>query len=101
MASVASSSGEAFHRANDCLRRRHYQQWLRSQRKVQILRSQVGFSDVTHSRPVACRGCANYHGLSYGTQRHSRTPLICAIHPHGWQEIRPCPDWRGVPGVKF
>lgn len=92
MPSTDLPADTAFHRANDCLRRRRHQQWLRSQRKIQILRSQVGFSEVTHSRPLPCQGCTNYHGLSYGTTSEQRTPLICAIHPQGWRELTPCPD---------
>lgn len=88
-----SATEELFHRANDVFRRRAYQQWQRGQRKQQILRSQVGFRETALARPPACSGCANYHGLAYGTQRRSRTILVCAIHPYGWTDTPTCPDW--------
>jgi hypothetical protein len=86
--------GDVFFRANDRCRQRAYQHWHQGQRKRQILRSQIGFSEMSASRPAACVGCANYHGHAYGTQKDQRTPLICAMHPYGWQETLPCPDWR-------
>jgi hypothetical protein len=33
------------------------------------------FEDQT---PEVCRGCAHYHGRSYGGER-----LVCAMHPYG------------------
>jgi hypothetical protein len=36
----------------------------------------------------ACLGCRHYHGRVYG-----KNLLVCAMHPHGWQEDR-CPDWE-------
>jgi hypothetical protein len=38
--------------------------------------------------PPACKGCRNYHGQWYGTNR-----LICGIHPHGWSDEN-CPDYE-------
>lgn len=35
----------------------------------------------------ACVGCRHYHGQIYGGQ-----PLICGMHPYGW-EGEQCPDW--------
>ncbi len=78
-----------FHRANDVYRRRAYQQWQRGQIKQQILRSQVDFPAIPASRPGPCQGCTHYHGISYGTSRAQRCPLVCAIHPYGWQEGGP------------
>lgn len=86
---------EAFYRANYRYRRRAYEQWHRGQSKQHILRSQVGFQETTPSRPKVCEGCVNYHGVVYGTTRHHRTPLVCAIHPYGWQGSPQCPDWVG------
>lgn len=81
------------HRAVERCRRRSYQRWHRLQSKLQILRSQVGFSRAVPTRPPACEGCHYYHGLAYGTQRDQRTPLVCAIHPYGWFNTPDCPDW--------
>ncbi|MEO0985914.1 MAG: hypothetical protein AAFY20_10215 [Cyanobacteria bacterium J06639_14] len=92
MAGIANG----FSRANDRCRKRAYQGWHRSQRKQQILRSQIGFSDMFASRPAACVGCDNYHGQAYGLQRSQRVSLICGIHPYGWQKDVPCPDWRAI-----
>jgi hypothetical protein len=87
---------EAFFRANYRCRRRAYEQWHRGQSKQHILRSQVGFKqDRSNSRPKACQGCINYHGIAYGTSRAHRSTLICAIHPYGWQDSPQCPDWTG------
>lgn len=94
-----SVTDERFHRANDLCRRRAYEQWQRGQSKQQILRSQVGFRDISTSRPQPCQGCANYHGIAYGTSRARRSTLICAIHPSGWRGGVVCPDWRGSDGV--
>ncbi|MEL6936869.1 MAG: hypothetical protein AAFO59_09395 [Cyanobacteria bacterium J06607_17] len=85
-----------FLRANDRFRQRDYQRWHQGRRKRQILRSQIGFSELVASRPPACVGCDNYHGHAYGLQRSQRVPLICAIHPYGWQKDTPCPDWRAI-----
>lgn len=86
---------EPFHRANYRFRRRAYEQWHRVQSKQHILRSQVGFHDAMTSRPRACNGCSNYHGIAYGTMRSQRSTLICAMHPYGWHDPHPCPDWIG------
>jgi len=40
-------------------------------------------------KPIACVGCINYHGQSYGGNK-----LICAIHPTG-VEGDTCGDWEG------
>ncbi|MEM6424731.1 MAG: hypothetical protein AAGF66_13735 [Cyanobacteria bacterium P01_H01_bin.119] len=86
-----------FSKADYLLRRRNLRRWHERQCKTQILRSQVGFTDTAPTRPKACNGCANYHGISYGTQRNSRTLLICAMYPYGWPDTaRPCPDWQSV-----
>ncbi|MBE7379933.1 MAG: hypothetical protein F6J95_000800 [Leptolyngbya sp. SIO1E4] len=85
---------DVFFRANDRCRQRAYQRWHQGKRKRQILRSQIGFSDLSASRPAACVGCDNYHGQAYGMQKAHRVVLICAMHPYGWQGTRPCPDWR-------
>ncbi|HEY9738235.1 MAG TPA: hypothetical protein V6D06_18210 [Trichocoleus sp.] len=84
---------DVFHQANYLFRRQAYQQWHRWKSKQQILRSQVGFNETTSSRPKVCEGCLNYHGLRYGTARDGRNALICAVHPFGWQDAAPCPDW--------
>lgn len=89
-----ASPDDPFSRANARCQRRAYEQWHRIQSKQQILRSQVGFVDTSSSRPPPCRGCANYHGIAYGTSRARRHTLICAIHPHGWQGEAGCPDWQ-------
>ena len=88
-----SASDETFYRANYLFIKRDYMRWRRLQSKLHILRSQVGFTDTTHFRPKVCQGCTNFHGLSYGANRETRTALICAFHPYGWQEEAPCPDW--------
>ncbi|BAU12478.1 hypothetical protein LEP3755_30070 [Leptolyngbya sp. NIES-3755] len=77
------------------LRKADYVNWHRQQSNRQILRSQQGFSEVESSRPKACRGCVNYHGVSYGYSRDRRTPLICGFHPFGW-EGSDCPDWEAI-----
>jgi hypothetical protein len=89
-----STTDALFYQANDVCRRRAYQQWHRRQSKQQILRSQVGFSSLPPSQPQPCRGCANYHGIAYGTRCDRRSLLVCAIHPQGWQGSAGCPDWR-------
>ncbi|MBD2021556.1 hypothetical protein H6F43_15355 [Leptolyngbya sp. FACHB-36] len=38
----------------------------------------------------ACVGCRHYHGQVY-----SGTPLICGMHPYGW-ESEQCPDWQST-----
>lgn len=87
---------DPFRRANALFRRRDYRRWQQQQSKQQILRSQVGFSDPHPSRPLACRGCAHYHGVAYGTRREHRSILICGFHASGWMSDRPCPDWQGT-----
>lgn len=89
--------GDLFSRANARCHHRAYEQWQRGQSKQHILRSQVGFATSAPARPVPCRGCANYHGVAYGTRRDRRQRLICAIHPQGWLTDGPCPDWRAEP----
>lgn len=70
-------------------KRRHYYQ-----SRCQVLRSQLGFTQVESNRPTICLGCRHYHGQFYGYNRHNRTQLICGFHPYGWQETRQCPDWE-------
>jgi hypothetical protein len=72
-------------------RARSYRRWHRLQSKLQILRSQLGFTLVTPSRPLPCQGCSHYHGQSYGTQERVR--LVCAMHPYGWLDGPHCPDF--------
>lgn len=38
----------------------------------------------------ACAGCRHYHGQVYGN-----TPLICGMHPYGWDGEK-CPDWEST-----
>ncbi len=78
-------------------RQADYVRWHRQESKRHILRSQHGFNDVTPSRPKACAGCLNYHGVSYGSTRESRTVLVCGFHPYGWQSDNTCPDWEPTP----
>lgn len=74
-------------------RKADYARWHRQESKRHILRSQLGFSDPTPSRPKACIDCANYHGLAYGYNRETRTVLVCGFHPYGWRSDGSCPDW--------
>lgn len=39
-------------------------------------------------QPLACVGCRNYHGRSYGGNM-----FICGMHPYGWDTDN-CPDWE-------
>lgn len=87
---------DPFVKANYLLRKADYMRWHRQQSKQQILRSQVGFVETGSSRPVACLGCDNYHGIAYGYSRDTRTVLICALHPSGWLTDEHCPDWQGA-----
>lgn len=84
---------KTFYRANCRFHLRNYTRWRQLQSKTQILRSQVGFAETASTCPTLCQGCLNYHGLSYGTRQATRTLLVCAIHPYGWQQGVPCPDW--------
>jgi hypothetical protein len=77
-------------------RKAEYVNWHRQQSNQQILRSQLGFTEVASSRPKPCQGCANYHGVAYGYSRTSRTTLICGFHPYGWQADSACPDWESL-----
>jgi hypothetical protein len=70
------------------------QRWHRYQSKCYVLRSQIGFERTEPSRPRACMGCCHYHGQSYGHIQAQRTQLICGMHPLGWREDMPCPDWQ-------
>ncbi len=83
-----------FRRMEYLLRKADYTNWHRQQSKQHILRSQQGFGDVEPSRPKACRGCANYHGVAYGYSRDRRTMLICGFHAYGWHADTDCPDWQ-------
>lgn len=87
-----SQSTPRFQRANDVFRRRAYRQWHRRQSNQHILRFQVGFQEAPTRRPPHCTDCHHYHGLAYGTGA-TRQRLVCAMHPYGWAEAIPCPDW--------
>ncbi|WP_017652265.1 hypothetical protein [Fortiea contorta] len=43
---------------------------------------------ATGEQNPACVGCSNYHGQAYGGNL-----LVCAMHPHGWDDVN-CPDWE-------
>lgn len=40
----------------------------------------------------ACVGCRHYYG-----QVHGGNPLVCAMHPYGWDSDA-CPDWQSTWG---
>ncbi|MBD2213163.1 hypothetical protein H6G64_09110 [Calothrix sp. FACHB-156] len=44
--------------------------------------------EATPEKNPACIGCTNYHGQVYGGNL-----LVCAMHPHGWDDNN-CPDWE-------
>lgn len=44
--------------------------------------------EPTTEKNPACMGCSNYHGQVYGGNL-----LVCAMHPHGWDDAS-CPDWE-------
>lgn len=44
--------------------------------------------EATPEKNPACIGCTNYHGQVYGGNL-----LVCAMHPHGWDD-KNCPDWE-------
>jgi hypothetical protein len=44
--------------------------------------------EATPEKNPACVGCVNYHGQVY-----SGNLLVCAMHPHGWDDNN-CPDWE-------
>jgi hypothetical protein len=44
--------------------------------------------EATPEKNAACIGCSNYHGQVY-----SGNLLVCAMHPHGWDD-ETCPDWE-------
>lgn len=44
--------------------------------------------EATKEQNPACIGCNNYHGQAYGGNL-----LVCAMHPHGWDDEN-CPDWE-------
>lgn len=44
--------------------------------------------EATGEKNPACIGCTNYHGHVY-----SGNLLVCAMHPHGWDDQN-CPDWE-------
>jgi hypothetical protein len=44
--------------------------------------------EATPEQNPACVGCTNYHGQVYGGNL-----LVCAMHPHGWDD-KNCPDWE-------
>lgn len=82
-----------FKTANFRQRKAAYSKWHRHQSKCYILRTQMGFEQVSDSRPESCRGCHNYHGKMYGSTLATRTRLICGFHPYGWLDTSPCPNW--------
>ena len=81
----------AFRRANDSFRKADHASWHRHQSRLHILRSQLGFTETSPSRPKSCLGCEHYHGVAYG-YGDRRQMLICGFHPFGW-EGEFCPDW--------
>ncbi|NET33856.1 MAG: hypothetical protein F6K19_17855 [Cyanothece sp. SIO1E1] len=89
------SAQDPFRQANYLFRKRAHLRWHRQQSKQQILRSQVGFTDKSPSRPQPCQGCTHYHGIAYGNSYATRAILVCGIHPYGWQGESACPDWQG------
>jgi len=50
---------------------------------------QVIFLKLPDPKTIACDGCINYHGKTYGGSK-----LVCAIHPAGVDGDR-CGDWEG------
>ncbi|BAY65132.1 hypothetical protein NIES22_52340 [Calothrix brevissima NIES-22] len=44
--------------------------------------------EATAAKNPACIGCTHYHGQAYGGNL-----LVCAMHPHGWDDNN-CPDWE-------
>jgi len=50
---------------------------------------QVIFIRLPDPKTIACGGCTNYHGKTYGDSK-----LICAIHPTGVDGTS-CGDWEG------
>ena len=48
----------------------------------------VDFHTPSSTNNPACINCANYHGQSYNGNL-----LVCAMHPHGWDDDC-CPDWE-------
>jgi hypothetical protein len=44
--------------------------------------------EPTLEKNPACIGCTHYHGQVYGGNL-----LVCAMHPHGWDDSN-CPDWE-------
>lgn len=84
-----------FSQANQRLFVKMHHRWRKQQRREQILRSQVGFLPPDPSDPpLPCRGCQHYHGVAYGSTPVTRSRLICAIHPRGWEASLVCPDWQ-------
>ena len=95
-------SYKPFGQANQRLFHKLQHRWQRQQSRVQILRSQVGYCEArSPTQPAACKGCINYHGIAYGSNRETRARLICAIHPQGWSLSPNCPDWRGTVKNEF
>jgi hypothetical protein len=88
---------DPFDRANYLLRKAVFTRLHRQISKQHILRSQLGFKEVSSSsRPKACQGCAHYHGMAYGYSKATRVMLVCGFHPTGWEAESPCPDWSGI-----
>ena len=88
---------DPFDRANYLLRKAVFTRLHRQISKQHILRSQLGFKDVSSSsRPKACQGCKHYHGMAYGYSKATRVMLVCGFHPMGWDDESPCPDWSKI-----
>lgn len=92
MTNLGDTHGDTFFRASDRCHQRAHQRLHHHQRKQQILRSQIGFGEITPAHPIACVGCRYYHGQAYGWQQDQRQTLVCALHPCG-QDAAICPDW--------
>ncbi|MCL6436764.1 MAG: hypothetical protein K6T90_21640 [Leptolyngbyaceae cyanobacterium HOT.MB2.61] len=90
----ADAAQYSFDKLHYFFRKADYARWHRQESKRHILRSQLGFGDITPSRPKACVGCVHYHGVTYGYNRETRTTLICGYHPYGWESEGDCPDWQ-------
>ncbi|TAE58204.1 MAG: hypothetical protein EAZ76_08700 [Nostocales cyanobacterium] len=50
--------------------------------------------EATKEQNPACIACSHYHGQVYGGNL-----LVCAMHPHGWDDDN-CPDWENG-GIEF
>jgi len=57
--------------------------------KGKSMDKQVIFIRLPDPKTIACDGCINYHGKTYGDSK-----LVCAMHPAGVDDDR-CGDWEG------